>query len=55
MVSTDSDHYPERLGQLVLINAPSVLSIAWRVIQGTYQSLVYDLTLSLTPSFNPPV
>ena len=34
MASTDSDHYPERLGQLVVINAPTMLSLAWRVIQG---------------------
>ena len=33
MVSTDSDHYPERLGQLVVINAPSMLAWAWRIIQ----------------------
>lgn len=33
MASTDSDHYPERLGTMLLINAPSVLSFAWRVIQ----------------------
>lgn len=32
MVSTDSDHFPERLGAVIIINAPSVLSIAWRVI-----------------------
>lgn len=32
MASIDSDHYPERLGALVVINAPSVLSIAYRVI-----------------------
>lgn len=34
MATTDSDHYPERLGTLFVINAPSVLSIAWKVIQG---------------------
>lgn len=34
MASTDGDHYPERLGTLIVINAPSVLSWAWRVIQG---------------------
>ena len=33
MASTDSDHYPERLGTMLLINAPSVLSFAWRIIQ----------------------
>jgi len=32
MLKIDSDHYPERLGRLVIINAPAVLSIAWRVI-----------------------
>jgi hypothetical protein len=34
MASTDSDHYPERLGNMIIINAPYVLSIAWKVIQG---------------------
>ena len=33
MATTDSDHYPERLGVLLIINAPSVLSFAWRVIK----------------------
>lgn len=34
MASTDGDHYPERLGTLIVINAPAVLSYAWKVIQG---------------------
>jgi hypothetical protein len=34
MSSTDSDHYPERLGKLIVINAPTALSIAWRIISG---------------------
>lgn len=34
MAITDSDHYPERLGTMIIINAPSVLSFAWRIIQG---------------------
>jgi hypothetical protein len=34
MASTDSDHYPERLGSLILINAPSVLSVSWKIVQG---------------------
>lgn len=34
MASTDSDHYPERLGMLVVINAPSMLSVAWKVVKG---------------------
>ncbi len=34
MAVTDSDHYPERLGTLLVINAPSVLAISYRVIQG---------------------
>ena len=29
-----SRHFPERLGQLIVINAPSVLSFAWKVISG---------------------
>ena len=33
MVVTDADHYPERLGTLLLINAPSALTFAWRIIQ----------------------
>jgi hypothetical protein len=33
MASVDSDHYPERLGNLVVVNAPSMLAMAWRVIQ----------------------
>jgi hypothetical protein len=34
MAVTDSDHYPERLGTLLVINAPSMLAVAYRVIQG---------------------
>lgn len=33
LISLDSSHYPERLGTLVVINAPSVLWITWRIIQ----------------------
>ena len=32
MAVVDSDHYPERLGRLVVINAPRVLAYAWSVI-----------------------
>lgn len=32
MATTDSDHYPERLGRMIVINAPYALSFAWRVI-----------------------
>jgi uncharacterized protein YdbL (DUF1318 family) len=32
MAITDSGHYPERLGKLIVINAPQTLAIAWRVI-----------------------
>ena len=32
MAVTDSAYYPERLGKLVVINAPSALAIAWRII-----------------------
>lgn len=39
MAVTDSDHYPERLGTLVLINAPPMLSFAWRIIQGFLDSV----------------
>mmetsp|Transcript_4398 Transcript_4398/g.4521 ORF Transcript_4398/g.4521 Transcript_4398/m.4521 type:complete len:308 (+) Transcript_4398:211-1134(+) len=34
MATTDSDHNPERLGKMIVINAPTMLSVAWRVIQG---------------------
>ena len=34
MATTDSDHNPERLGMMIVINAPVMLSVAWRVIQG---------------------
>lgn len=34
MASTDGDHYPERLGTLIVINAPFMLSYAWKIIQG---------------------
>ena len=33
MASTDGDHYPERLGTLLVINAPAMLSWAWKIIQ----------------------
>ena len=29
----DSDHYPERMGTIFLINAPSVFSIVWKAIK----------------------
>lgn len=32
MASTDSDHYPERLGRLMVINAPSTINMAWKLI-----------------------
>lgn len=34
MSSTDADHYPERLGSLIVINAPSMLAWAWMMAQG---------------------
>lgn len=34
MISTDGNHYPERLGTLVVINAPAMLSWTWKIIQG---------------------
>eukprot|EP01038_Epipyxis_sp_PR26KG_P013045 gene13045-17482_t len=33
MANTDSDHYPERLGSLIVINAPAALAYAYRIIQ----------------------
>lgn len=34
MATTDSDHYPERLGTLLVINAPTMLWWAWKICQG---------------------
>ena len=31
MASTDSDHYPERLQSLTIINSPALLAFAWKV------------------------
>jgi len=42
MAVTDSDHYPERLGTMFIINAPSMLSFAWRIIQGFLDSVTKD-------------
>mmetsp|Transcript_40101 Transcript_40101/g.106065 ORF Transcript_40101/g.106065 Transcript_40101/m.106065 type:complete len:128 (+) Transcript_40101:883-1266(+) len=33
MATTDAAHYPELLNTLVVVNAPSVLAFAWRVIK----------------------
>ena len=33
MSKIDSDHYPERLGCCLVINAPMMLSIAWRIVE----------------------
>ena len=33
-MAVDSDHYPERLGSVIIINAPAMLSWAWRIVQG---------------------
>ncbi len=32
----DSAHYPERLGGVVIVNAPMALDFAWRVVQVYY-------------------
>lgn len=32
MATIDSDHYPERLGRLFVINAPYALSFAWKIV-----------------------
>eukprot|EP01041_Mallomonas_annulata_P007775 gene7775-15909_t len=42
MASTDSDHNPERLGKLIVINAPIMLSVAWRIIQGFIDNVTKD-------------
>lgn len=33
MANTDSDHYPERLGSITVINAPMSISIVWKVVR----------------------
>lgn len=33
MATTDSNYYPERLGTVIVINAPFALSFAWKIIQ----------------------
>eukprot|EP00604_Paraphysomonas_vestita_P001396 CAMPEP_0174819242 /NCGR_PEP_ID=MMETSP1107-20130205/2355_1 /TAXON_ID=36770 /ORGANISM="Paraphysomonas vestita, Strain GFlagA" /LENGTH=223 /DNA_ID=CAMNT_0016032363 /DNA_START=530 /DNA_END=1201 /DNA_ORIENTATION=+ len=48
MSSTDSDHYPERLGKLVLINAPKALSFVWRMVS----SLLDAVTLAKISVFS---
>ena len=30
MAALDADHYPERLGRLIVVNAPRLLAFAWR-------------------------
>lgn len=42
MSTTDSDHYPERLGKLIVINAPTALTFVWRMIS----SLLDAVTLA---------
>lgn len=33
MAKIDSDHYPERLGAIVVINAPATLAFCWKVVR----------------------
>ena len=33
MADTDADHYPERLGGLVVVNAPASLALVWRIVK----------------------
>jgi len=33
IASVDSDHYPERLGLVCIINAPAAMAFAWRIIR----------------------
>lgn len=42
MATIDSDHYPERLGTLIVINAPTMLSFAWKIIQGFLDPVTKD-------------
>eukprot|EP00928_Gymnodinium_smaydae_P012178 TRINITY_DN14429_c0_g1_i3.p1 TRINITY_DN14429_c0_g1~~TRINITY_DN14429_c0_g1_i3.p1 ORF type:complete len:214 (-),score=22.77 TRINITY_DN14429_c0_g1_i3:104-745(-) len=34
IAAVDSDHYPERLGFCIVVNAPSALAYVWRIIRG---------------------
>ena len=34
MVAEDSNYYPERLGRMIVINAPTMFSWAWRIMSG---------------------
>ena len=34
MSEIDANHYPERLASIIIINAPPMLAVAWRVIRG---------------------
>eukprot|EP00967_Tisochrysis_lutea_P132030 scaffold230098_cov31-Tisochrysis_lutea.AAC.1 len=33
MAQVDADHYPERLGAMIIINAPATLAFCWRVVR----------------------
>jgi CRAL/TRIO domain/CRAL/TRIO, N-terminal domain len=49
MAVTDSAYYPERLGKLIVINAPAALAIAWRVIS-TFLDDVQRAKINILPS-----
>lgn len=52
MAVTDSDHYPERLGAMFIINAPSMLYFAWRIVQGFLDSATKEKIKILSSDMN---
>ena len=49
----DAAHYPERLGQMIIVNAPAALAIGWKVLFWTIFTSVWSkLTTFLTSNWN---
>ena len=42
MAELDANHYPERLAHIIVLNAPSMLAGAWRVIRGWLDEVTRD-------------
>lgn len=56
MSAVDSDHYPERLGCCLVINAPVMLSIAWRIVEPFLDSVTKSkIQIMSSPSEWQPV